>query len=48
VEVKRDRNKARSRRKPQSLRFKPVTIGDLIREGFIDEADLKAKSHCSN
>ena len=33
VEVERDRNNARSRRKPQPLRFKPVTIGDLIRDG---------------
>ena len=32
VEVERDRNKARSRRKPLPLRVKPVTIGDLIRE----------------
>jgi hypothetical protein len=32
VELERERNKARSRRKPQPLRFKPVTIGDLIRE----------------
>ena len=33
VEVERDRNKARSRRKAQPLRFKPVTIGDVVREG---------------
>jgi hypothetical protein len=33
VELEQDRNKARSRRKPQPLRFKPVTIGDPIREG---------------
>jgi hypothetical protein len=33
VEFERDRNRARSRRKPQLLRIKPVTIGDLIREG---------------
>jgi hypothetical protein len=33
VEVERDRDKARSRRKAQPLRFKPVTIGDLLREG---------------
>ena len=26
VELERDRNKARSRREPQPLRFKPVTI----------------------
>jgi hypothetical protein len=30
VELENDHNKARSRRKPQPLRFKPVTIGDLI------------------
>jgi hypothetical protein len=39
--VERDRNKARSRRKPQPLRFKPVTIGDLTREGKLLEV------HCS-
>ena len=33
VELEEDRNKARSRRKPQAFRFKPVTVGDLIREG---------------
>ena len=32
VELERDRNRARSRRKPQPLRIKPVTIGDLIRD----------------
>ena len=42
VELERDRNKARSRRKLQSLRFKPVTIGDLIREGRLLEV------HCGN
>jgi hypothetical protein len=31
-----------SRRKPQPLRFKPVTIGDLIREGKLLEV------HCGN
>jgi hypothetical protein len=31
VEVELDRNNARSRRKPQPLTSKPVTIGDLIR-----------------
>jgi hypothetical protein len=30
VELEKDRNKARSRRKPQSLHFKPVTVGDLL------------------
>jgi hypothetical protein len=33
VELERDQNRASSRRKPQPLRFKPVMIGDLIREG---------------
>src|SRR5262245_40272993 len=42
VELERDRNKARSRRKPQPLRFKPVTIGDLIRDGKLQEI------HCGN
>ena len=42
VEVERERNKARSRRKPQPLRSKPVTIGDLIREGGLLEV------HCGN
>ena len=41
VELEKDRNRARSRRKPQPLRFKPVTIGDLIREGKLLEV------HCS-
>jgi hypothetical protein len=31
VELERDQNRARSRRKPQPLRIKPVTIGDLSR-----------------
>src|SRR5262245_35071549 len=42
VELEQDRNKARSRRKPQPLRIKPVTIGDLIREGKLLEV------HCGN
>jgi hypothetical protein len=42
VELERDRNKARSRRNPQALRFKPVTIGDLIRDGKLLEV------HCGN
>ena len=42
AEVERDRNKAKSRRKPQPIRFKPVTIGDLIREGKLLEV------HCGN
>ena len=37
VELEKDRNKARSRRKPQALHFKPVTVGDLIREGKLLE-----------
>jgi hypothetical protein len=42
VELERDRNKAKSRRKPQPLRSKLVTIGDLIRGGKLLEL------HCSN
>jgi len=42
VELEKDRNKARSRRKPQPLHIKPVTIGDLIREGKLLEV------HCGN
>jgi hypothetical protein len=38
----RRRNKARSRRKPQPLRFRPVTIGDLIRDRRLLEV------HCGN
>jgi hypothetical protein len=34
-ELERDRNRARSRRKPQPLRIKPVTIGDLARDGKV-------------
>jgi hypothetical protein len=37
VELEKDRNRARSRRKPQPLRSKPVTIGDLVREGRLLE-----------
>ena len=37
VEMEKDGNRARSRRKPLPLRFKPVTIGDLIREGKLLE-----------
>ena len=33
VELEKDRNKAKSRRKAQPLRFKLVTIGDLIAAG---------------
>jgi hypothetical protein len=42
VELEHDRNRARSRRKPQPLRFKPVTIGDLIKSGKLLEV------HCSS
>jgi hypothetical protein len=42
VELEKDRNNARSRRKPQPLRIKPVTVGDLIREGKLLEV------HCSS
>jgi hypothetical protein len=31
VELEKDRNKAKSRRKPQPLHFKSVTVGDVIR-----------------
>jgi hypothetical protein len=37
VELERDRNRARSRRKPKPLHIKPVTIGDLIRDGKLLE-----------
>jgi hypothetical protein len=43
VELEEDRNKARSRCKPQPLTFKPVTIGDLIRDGKLLELHC---SHC--
>src|SRR5262245_43478583 len=33
VKLERDQNQARSWRKPQPLRIKPVTIGDLIKSG---------------
>jgi hypothetical protein len=42
IELERDQNRARSRRKPQPLRFKPVTIGDLIRDGKLLEV------HCAS
>jgi hypothetical protein len=42
IELERDRNRARSRRKPQPLRIKPVTIGDLIKSGKLLEV------HCSS
>jgi hypothetical protein len=42
VELEKDPNKARSRRAPQALHIKPVTIGDLIRDGKLLEV------HCGN
>jgi hypothetical protein len=42
VQFEKDRNKAKSRRKPQPLHFKPVTVGDLIRDGKLLEV------HCGN
>ena len=42
VELERDRNRATSRHKPQPFPSKPVTVGDLIREGKLLEV------HCSN
>src|SRR5262245_44295362 len=42
VELEKDRNKVRSRCKPQPLHFKPVTVGDLIRDGKLLEV------HCSS
>src|SRR6478736_4387265 len=42
VELERDRNRARSRRKPQPLRIKPVTIGDLVSQRKLLEV------HCSS
>jgi hypothetical protein len=42
VELEQDRNKAKSRRRPQPLRFKPVTIGDLIREGKLLEVNCSS------
>jgi hypothetical protein len=42
VELERDRNKARSRRNPQPLRFKPVTIGDFARDGKLLEVECSA------
>jgi hypothetical protein len=42
VELEQDRNKAKSRRKPQPLRLKPVTVGDLIKSGKLLQV------HCSS
>ena len=42
VELERDRNKAKSRRDPQPLRSKPVTIGDLARDGKLLEVECSA------
>ena len=37
IELEKDRNRARSRCKPQPLRFKPVTVGDLLKSGKLLE-----------
>ena len=42
VERETDRNKAKSRRKPQPLGLKPVTVDDLIKSGKLLEV------HCSS
>jgi hypothetical protein len=42
LELERDRNKDRSRRKPKPLRFKPMTIAGLIKDGKLLEV------HCGN
>jgi hypothetical protein len=42
LEPPRNRNEARSRRKPQPLRFKTVRLGDLVREGKVLDV------HCAN
>ena len=42
VELEKDRNRAKSRRKPQPLRFKPVTIGDLIKSGKLLEVSCSS------
>jgi hypothetical protein len=42
VELEKDRNAARSRRKPQPLRIKPVTIGDLARDSKLLEFECSA------
>jgi hypothetical protein len=42
VELEKDRNRARSRRKPQLLCIKPMTIGDLIRDGKLLEVSCSS------
>src|SRR4051794_2892848 len=42
VELEHDRNRDRSRRKPQPLRSKPVTVGELIRDGKLLEVEYSA------
>jgi hypothetical protein len=42
VELERDRNRPHSRRKLQPLRIKPVTIGDLARDGKLLEVECSA------
>src|SRR3954470_13587808 len=42
VELERDRNKAKSRRAPQPLRSKPVTVGDLAMDGKLLEVECSA------
>jgi hypothetical protein len=42
VQLERDQNRARSRRKPQPLRIKPVTIGDLIKSGKLLEVSCSS------
>src|SRR5262245_22320510 len=49
VEMERDRNRARSRRKPRPLRFKPVTIGDLIKSGkLLESIAARAAPHVTS
>src|SRR4051794_34212613 len=42
LELERERNKAKSRRAPQPLSSKPVTIADLIRDGKLLEVECSA------
>jgi hypothetical protein len=42
VELEQDQNRPRSRRKARPIRFKPVTIGDLIRQGKLLEVHCGA------
>ena len=48
VGLERDRNKANSRRKPQPLRSKPVTIGDLAEGGKLLEVECSACKPVNN